>query len=98
MISVLLVLAWVFSLLGAGMSFVVSLAGGMKAIPSLSVGEAALAFPLPILAILCAGAAYLMGARLEAPPSLWRVLPPIAIALLSIAFVVLVYLEQPSRR
>lgn len=96
--GILLILAWVFAVLGAGMSFVVSLAGGMKAIPYLSLGEAALAFPLPLAAIACAVAAYMLGMRLETPPSLWRIVPPVIISLLSLAFVILVYLDQPNRR
>ena len=97
MLGFLLFLTWVLAVLGAGMSFVVSLAGGMKAIPSLSLGEAALAFPLPLAAIVCAVAAYMLGMRLETPPSLWRIVPPVIISLLSLAFIILVYLTQPRR-
>ena len=46
----MLPLAWLLSILGAVVAFIVSLAGAMKTVPQLPWREAVVGVPLPVLA------------------------------------------------
>jgi len=92
-------LAWIVAIAGAGVAYVISLAGAMKTVPSLSWREAIVGVPLPLVAGALAAWCLLRPMR-----SAQREPPWIAAsgALLVAAFTLLLlyisYFDQPGRR
>ncbi len=94
----MVVLAWIVAFAGAAVAYIISLAGAMKTVPSLSWREAVVGIPLPVVAGALATWCLL---RPGSPPD--REPPWIAAsgALIVAAFTLLLlyisYFDQPGR-
>lgn len=95
--GVLLAAAWVTALLGVGGVFLVSLAGAMKAAPSLTLPEALPGLLLPVISLLLGAGA--LAAALKVPfrkRLLLTHLPPLLIAVFSLLVLILTFVLQPN--
>lgn len=91
------VLAWILALLGFVVGYIVTLAGAMKTVPSLSWKEMLFGLPLSIIAAALAGMR-LFGPLAEGATSRpWLAFGiPFVIAILSLLQVIGTYLTQPG--
>jgi hypothetical protein len=92
-------LAWLLSLAGAVVAFIISLAGAMKTVPSLHLGDALIGVPLPVVAATLAGLR-LFGPLRPAGSGKGRPLIsagiPLVIAALTMLLLAVSYLDQPG--
>lgn len=97
----MLVLAWMFAIVGAIVAYIVSLAGAMRTVPRLYWREALVGVPLPIIA---AALALWHLVRPAVPPATATERPWISasvalvLALLTLLLMAVSYFDQPSGR
>lgn len=91
------VLAWILAILGFIVGYIVTLAGAMKTVPSLSWKEALFGLPISLIAAGIAGTRMLgplPGGVTSRPWLAFGI--PLAIAILSLLQVIGTYLSQPG--
>jgi hypothetical protein len=91
------ILSWILAIVGFVVGYIVTLAGAMKTVPSLSWKEALFGLPLSLIAAIMAGLK-LFGPLPEGVTSRpWLAFGiPLAIAILSLLQVIGTYLSQPG--
>lgn len=89
-------LAWTVALGGVVWAWIISLAGAMKTVPSMSFGAFAWTLPAPLLAMAIAWTVVADARRGAAPPrSLWAVAPVFGIAAFALLIGCASYFFQP---
>lgn len=79
--------AWALALAGLVWAGILNFAGSMRTVPSMSIGEALLATPLPVLALLLVRSAVVRGREGNGRPvRLFWSIPPVVLALLGLFF------------
>ena len=91
-----IVLSWLMAVTGVVWAWIISLAGAMKTVPSMSFGAALMTLPIP-LAALALAATVAADARRGAVPraTLWLIGPVFALVALAVFIGVASYFGQP---
>lgn len=94
----MMILVWILAVVGALWGMIVCLAGGMKTVPALSISEALMAVPLPLIALGLAGwrLYQVVQAKGETGAMIGNALPALLSAL-TLLGVLACYLGQPNR-
>jgi len=91
----MLALAWLFSIVGFIVSYIISLAGAMRTVPRLYGHEAVQGVPLPLVAGLLAGWCLLRPQPPAERPWISAGIP-LALAILALLIVAVSYFDQPA--
>jgi hypothetical protein len=93
------ILVWILAVVGALWAIMVCLAGGMKTVPEMSIGEALMAVPLPLVALGLAGWRLYQLVQVKAGTGaiIGNALPAL-LSVVTLLGVLACYLGQPNRR
>lgn len=87
--------AWILSIIGFVVAFIIALAGAMRSVPRLSLTEAAVGVPVPLIAAAVAAYALVGATRNKKTVRAVLAIIPLGLSLLTLLFIFATWLARP---